>query len=943
MTKRFTPDKLAMKRSMWLCGAAALALCGSAGISNVCAQETERNAPVDERGVEEIMVTASRISRAGFDAPTPVTMINRDELENRGTSNVASFLNEVPAFRAATTPSTTAILSTANGANILDLRGIGPNRTLVLVNGRRHVATVPDGTVNINVLPSGAVSRVDIVTGGASAAWGSDAVAGVVNLILDTELEGVRTEVQYGVSEEGDGDDYLVSAAAGGRFANNRGHFLIAGEYNDNKGILSQSSRDWGRRRAGILSNPADTSRTDGVPARIITTNVNNGNITEGGLIVAPTAIANIQFGPGGALQPFTPGSPRAGTFAVGGDGAWMGGYTDLSVPYDRGSILSRIDYDIADDVSLFLEMSYARARAVSETAQAFDFTPITIRADNAFIPTALRSQLVANNITQFTMTRLNTDLGFITADSLNETPQVAVGASGQFGGSWSWETYYQWGRNSFHNKQINNRIQANFFNAVDAVTSASGSIVCRANLTATNAPGCVPINIFGSGSPSAAAIEYVNGTEFLFQQITQEVASASAQGDIFDLGAGPASAAIGIEYRAESVRSDADDISKGGGFLIGNFLGVTSPEKLEVKELFGEVIVPLLKGQQLADSLEFNAAARLTDYSTSGSVVTWKVGATYSPVGDVRLRGTYSRDIRAPNFNELYAPRSLSFANVIDPTTNQPVGPLRILTSGNPNLDVERATTKTVGLVYQPEWLSGFRSSVDYYNISIRDAIGTVTPQEILNLCQAGVAQLCAAITRNNGQLFELNRAQFNVASARTNGVDIEAQYRFSLDRLIEASQGDVTIRSIASYVHDKISSANGLTFINRAGDVGQSGVGGVPHWRGSASVAYNNGPIGVYTQLRYVGAGKYDATLREPEDINDNSIGAQWYLNASARYFIGESEDEGVEVFAGVNNLFNNDPPIAPISFILTVGTNTALYDVMGRYYYAGIRTRF
>lgn len=895
---------------------------------------------------DEITVTASRISRAGFEAPTPLTVVSRQELENKGATNVAAFLNDVPSFRASTAPTTTSLLSTANGSYNLDLRGIGVNRTLVLVNGRRHVPTATNGTVNVNVLPSLSIDRVDVVTGGASAAWGADAVAGVVNLVIDRRLNGVRAALQAGISEKGDGQDYLASVAGGGGFGGERGRFLIAAEYNKNKGIGSQASRDWGRRQGGILSNSANTGPNDGIPARLIATNVNNGNITEGGLIVSPTPLANIQFGPGGVLLPFTPGSPRTGTAAISGDGYWSGGELDLSVPFTRHSLLAQLDYELASELTLFFEGSLSRAHAVSETAQSWDFTPITIRSDNPFIPASLRALLNPAGgaaIGQFAITRFNTDLGFFTADSTAQTMRFALGARGQLTDSWSWEAYYQWGRTDFENRQLNNRIQANFFNAVDAVRSSTGEIVCRANLVTNSAPGCVPINLFGVGSPSPAAVAYVNGTEFLHQDLTQKVVAVSTQGEAFDLGAGPVSVALGAEYRVEAAKAEADELSRAGAFMIGNFLGITSPDDLEVKEVFGEVVVPLARQRPFLEHLELNAAVRFTDYSTSGTVTTWKVGGSYSPFPDLRFRSTYSRDIRAPNFNELYSPSSLSFASVLDPAVGTIVGPLRIQTRGNPLLDVERATTKTAGVVYEPSWLPGLRLSVDYYNIKILDAIGQITPQEIVNLCQAGDATLCAAVTRSGGAITEIARTQFNIGVVRTSGVDLEAQYRFGLDELLPSADGTIALRSFASYVGEKVSSPNAITFIDRAGEVGTNGPGGTPRWRVSSSVNYENGPLGLNANFRYVGGGKYDVTLREPEDINDNSISAQTYVDLSARYRLSGNDGPHVEVFAGVNNALDNDPPLSPDPFFITLGTNAAHYDVIGRFFYAGLRTSF
>ncbi len=908
------------------------------GASNPAMSQDEPAADNDIYELEVISVTATRIQRSGFEAPSPVTVLDVTDLQNRGISNIANILNELPSFRASTTPATTGQFSVSNGSNSLDIRGLGSERTLVLVNGRRHVPSTRDGVLNINVIPNVLIERVEIVTGGASAAWGSDAVAGVANIIFDRSLEGMKAEAQYGVSDEGDYDDYKFSVAFGDKFQDDRGHFSIAAEYHKNEGIPEQRDRGWGANRRAIIPNPANTGSNDGIPSRLIVEDVSLFVGTEGGVILGPGPISYIEFGPGGVLQPFELGSVISPPYMVGGSGANLGDYTALSVPYDQKNIYTTVEYELFEDVNFFFEGSYAETKAQSRTVQTFDF-PAAIQSGNPFIPADLQSILTTNGIPSFGLYRVNTDLGFVTSDTTNETFRAVAGLNGVAFDSWSWEVYYQYGQNKLVNKQLNNRISQNFLYAIDVVEDpGTGAPVCRATLTGS-APGCAPMNLFGNGSPSQAAIDYVNGEGLNIRDVSQEVISGSMSGEAFEGWAGPVSVAFGAEYRKEKASSETDETSRNRGYTIFN--GDSVGGSYDVKEAFAELIVPLLADQPLADSLEFNGAVRLTDYSLSGTVTTWKAGLTYAPTDDLRFRGTISRDIRAPNINELFSETGLIFTSIADPQTGNTVF-VPTLRPGNVSLAPEKADTKTLGAVYQPSWLDNLRVSVDWYDIKVNDAISVLSGQQIVDLCFAGNTSLCGAVTRNGaGDITQVVSTRFNVATKQVRGLDVESIYRFDMEDVTASVPGNVTLRVLGSYVDKLEISPDGVVKFDRAGEVGPNN-GGVPHWRWNGSMIYNNGPVTFFSQARYVGSGKYDTTYTS-EDLADNKIGDQWYFNASVRYVIERGERSSIEVYAGVDNVFDNTPPNTPVDFLVPIGTNPALYDVIGRFFYTGVRARF
>jgi iron complex outermembrane recepter protein len=918
--------------------------------------------------LEIVTVTATRIERNGFQAPTPTTIVTAADLEKDGALDIAEYLNELPAFFPTATPSSTTLSPTNKGGNFVDLRGLGPQRTLVLVNSRRHVPTLADGAVDLNAVPSAAIKSIEVVTGGASAAWGSDAVAGVVNILYDTQLQGIRSDVQYGASEHGDNEGYRVSIAAGDRVLDDRGHFMIAGEFHRNFGIAQHSDRDWASHRWQRIANPLDTGPGDGQPAVVTRDNVSLLIASDGGRILGPGPVAGQEFGPGGTLQPVDFGSVLSSPYMIGGSGPNMVDDLALSAPYSRRTVLSTFQYDIAEDLRFFFEGSYNESESKSDFVPPFTFG-VRLNADNAFMPEQLRTTLEDEGIPAIVIGRTNTDLGMIGADRRTNTQRAVFGLEGTVFEDWSWNAYYQYGRTTFHNEQPNNRILANFALAVDAVRDPdTGEIVCRAALDLASLPAglrpaasaCVPLNLFGYGSPSAEAIDYVTGTSVRDQVVRQEVAAAQITGDLAQLWAGPLSVAFGAEFRRESVDSRADAVSEADGFMI------TNPKSLrgsfDVREVFGELVLPVLSEVPLAKSLELNAAARWTDYSTIGNVVTSKLGLVWEPNDSLLLRAATSRDIRAPNINELFTTRVLSFFSPADPcnansqagdttiaancrTAGLPadfqstVSIVPIVSGGNPSLHEEEAHVRTAGIVVTPSFIPGLRASFDWYDLKIEGAIDALPPELLVDQCYATAGYpsvACSAVHRGeDGQLAQVDGALLNIASMRARGVDSEIEYRMP-----SFAGGDIRLRLITSYVMEKSFSADGITNIDRAGEVGMD-QGGIPEWRGTFGVDYNRERIGLRSQVRYVGEGKLDVTLTD-EDIDRNDIPAQWYLDLSASYRwpLGGAS---VELFGGVNNVLDNDPPIAPIDFIVARQTNTGLYDIIGRYLYTGMRMRF
>lgn len=881
-----------------------------------------------EMEVEEIVVSSSRIKKSGFEAPTPVTVLGVEDMNARGTTNVADILNELPGFSGTRTPSSTVLNSRGSGTNAIDLRGLGGNRNLVLVNGRRHVPSDEFGNVDLNIIPTLAVKRIEIVTGGASAAWGSDAVSGVVNVIYDKQLEGLKLEAQYGVSGQGDAENYRLSMAFGSEVGDDRGHVLIAADYNDSKGIPRATARDWALRHPGLLA-------VAGSPSHVIRNNASLFLASPNGVTLPGGPLGNLEFLPDGTAVPRALGA-IGGNLMEGGSGSFLGDTAALVIPVERKNLLAVFDYDITEDVNFYFEGSAGQSNSAGALVDSFLFGQ-PILTGNPYLPASVQTTMNNTGEGALVLFRTNSEFGPISSVSQTNNYRFVMGLNGDFDDNWSWDVYYQYGRTDFSNRQINNLIPGNMALASDAVIDpGTGDIVCAAALSGVD-PNCVPINLFGVGSPSQAAIDYVTGTSISDTQLKQQVFAASINGDLFEGWAGPITTAFGVEYRKESLKREVDDLSEQALFLI------TNAQPLEgdynVKEVFGEVLVPILDEDATGQSLNFNGALRYTDYSTSGTVVTWKGGLTYNPIPDLRIRGTISRDIRAPSIGEVFLKTLLLFDNIGNPFTGN-VDFATILNTGNIDLKEESALTKTVGMVYSPEWLDNFQVSVDWYDIDIKDAIQSVSSQSIVDECFAGNAEFCGLVNfAPDNTVLEITNKLLNLGTFRVRGFDFEGRYMTEV-----GDNGTLSFKVLGSYVYAKDIAADGSNEVNFAGEVGTASGFGLPKWKIRGNISYDNGGLGLFSQIRYVGAGKYNIQWG-PAELADaeNNIAAEVYVDMSARYRFEEGSFEGMEIFGGVNNVFDNEPPVIPLDFIGPTATNAIHYDVVGRSFYFGVRAQF
>lgn len=615
-------------------GIVALWSCGGAFAQGVASPPADSDH--GELVLEEIMVTATRIQRDGYEAPTPTSVIGIEEIAAKAPANIADFVNELPSMAPNNTPRANVGFVSAGlvGINALNLRSLGASRTLVLLDGQRVGPSTLTGLVDVNQFPQSLVKRVDVVTGGASAGWGSDAVAGVVNFLLDKDFTGLKGQVQGGTTTYGDGRNYNLSVAGGTGFANGRGHVLVSAEHAYNKGI-SGVPRDW-YDGSKLIFNPAYTP-TNGQPQLLVSPHTGFATATPGGIITSGP-LRGTYFGPGGVPAQFNYGPVVSAPFMQGGDWEYadFAKSGDLDPKLSRQNLFVRSSYDVADNIQLYFQGSYGRAKSFQRTLNQFNFANITIQPDNAFIPAGIAGQVTA----PFTLGTFNQDMGVIPATSRRSSWRGVVGASGDFealGSGWDWDLYGQKSVNHAYTA-ADISITANYRAAIDAVRNANGAIVCRSTLS-NPGNGCVPYNIFGTGVVSDAALDYVVGTTWGRTKLKEDVFAGTLRGKPFSSWAGPVSMAGGLEHRREAVSGSNDPLSTTRSYFAGNYLA--SFGSYNVTEGFLETVVPLAADQSWARSLDFNGAVRATHYSTSGYVTTWKLGLTYSPIEDISFRST--------------------------------------------------------------------------------------------------------------------------------------------------------------------------------------------------------------------------------------------------------------------------------------------------------------
>lgn len=1036
----------ARRRFAWAAGASASALMLSAAPASAQDQPAPAAAaPADGTASGEskpIIVTGSRLVTNNMTSPVPVTAVQAEELEAMDPGALINSISQLPQFYGNSTPNNSNFF-VRGGTGNLNLRGLGQNRTLTLLNGRRVPANSAFGGVDINLFPEALINGIETVTGGASAAYGTDAVAGVVNFKLDTEFDGLEANAQYGVTDRGDGDNYELSAAYGMPFAGGRGHVLLSGEYYDQQGIHSYEGRDW-YQGWGSVGGGTETNRFRFAPHMI------SNNATLDGLISSPNAAINgWRFNPDGTVGPGVTGSISQG--AVGTPGARMAGsgipntatyqgnetevfslYPDL----DRYSLFGYVDFDVTDELTVFAQYLHGRTHIFqyNDPRGAFGVpqTALTIFSGNPYLPANLQAAMTANNIASFQLRRVGTldDVGQMYLDDTTEQDVATAGfmyevpGDGFFGG-WDIDGYYQYGSSLRTWKQYGLRVDR-IFAATDAVRNAQGQIVCNVSTTAGGAaafPGCQPINLFGRGGgaqATPAGYDYVVGFEpgqsintTLFFPSTgqatepysyttsqekvnlttfsQHFAELSFSGDIIETWAGKIAGAFGASYRKDEIFQRVQDVTNPTSNHVsgrpvmcnnpainlrgvnagdcGNTVGVQFSKVSNIRgtadvwEAFGELLVPLYDSEEF--TMVANGAGRWADYSGSGTIWAYKGGLEMGFMdSQLRVRSTYSRDVRAANLAERFD-RTGGFANVTDPRNlldNNPANDattygVTTASGGNPLVNPEEADTWTAGVVVQPHIMPGFSVSVDYYNIDIADAISTVGTQSVINRCfQDQDQDFCSLITLADGTAATptstatlvgsiVGDLYVNVAAAAVEGVDLETSYNTDV-RIFGGDPESISVRVLASWLMTRSDTGSTGVTNDNAGSVGA-----LPYadFKANATLNYTYGDFSGMLQARYIGDGYQNACGQVGRCgtrvwYENNRVPGVTYVDLRLGYDF-ELQGVDVEVSAMATNLFDTDPPLTPSYIGLSEHAsqaNSAVYDILGRRFTLGVRVR-
>ncbi|MET3794354.1 TonB-dependent receptor [Aquamicrobium terrae] len=916
--------------------------------------------------VDEVVVTGSRIARRDADTPAPTTVVDRQLMDQSVAVNVADVLRELPSTGVGL-GSANAFRNADAGAAFIDLRGLGVNRSLTLINGRRRVSgSSMSSAVDINTIPAAMLDRVEVITGGASAVYGADAVSGVANLIT-RHVDGVEMSMRAGVSEHGGADNYAASLLAGRDFAQGRGRANIGLSYTRSE-ALRANERGFGAKRVSSEGNPANTGPNDGIPDRITLVDFNDSYATyEANIYLNNTTYV---YGPQG-LEPlkapiFRPGSLGA---VVGDTGASFSDWFELRSPSEVYAVRGDINYRVTDAIEAFAELEYADTSG-SNIEQFFRADerniwlnglggPI-IRIDNPFMPDAVRGLLADAGRDRIAVRKVYREFGEIENIHDRRTMTLVGGLKGRIDDRFDWQVFFQSGRFEDDVRTTNLPIASKFHAAVDVVLDpVSGQPTCRS--AAARQEGCVPYDIFSGAAPTQAQRDYFLHTRLQEIENTQQVWGAQFSGPLFELPAGPVAFAAGVERRTESLKTKDDPLSLNNEVT---FVGLATPRPpvdadFAVNEAYLELRAPLVANLTGVQALDLEGALRVSDYDTIGRTTAWNTALVYAPVQDLRFRVSASRSVRAPNLMELFGPQTVTLTNFVDPcdltrineTANRlancralgiPEGfrdtfaATRFTTGGNPDLKAETADSVTAGVVVRPRFAQGLRITADYYDIKIKDAVTTFAATTIADRCvdSASIDNVfCSLISFGSDyNLDAILGANVNVASLTTKGIDFSVAYARELPAGWSAD-----VRLLGNYLIKKERSADPSD--PRSLVIDDGGYGD-PRLRLSLSTRVRRGPIT---------AGMVNTFISE-SDVNPQATQEAYDIpkveeRIYTRVFAAYDLSERYRISFGVDNLFDTKPPFTAFTYLGGGGgqSNAARYDNVGRFYSLGVTARF
>lgn len=916
-----------------------------------------------------IVVTGSRIARPQIESSVPLSVVSSQAIQNAGQTSLNEVLRDLPVAGQSADRSSTNFLNNVAGVATVNLRNLGPSRTLVLINGRRSVGVPGDSAVDLNNIPVDLIDHVEVVTGGASAVYGSDAVAGVVNILLKNNFTGLSLHGENMISSRGDGETPLLSALAGKDFAGGAGHITANLTYTNAKAVPSSGRR---YSQNDSPSGSAYTPQGAFIDADGDTFTFDNNN--------------NVIPYTGAASQRYNRAAERL-----------------LVTPVERYTASLLGNYDFSPAAQLYGEFLYNHTKASGhieplavddsgtqgQSVLNFDGSAFPgISTNDPYVPAAIAAAAGPNSYLDFRK-RSNGLFDRSEHDSRDYYRGV-IGLKGDVGSNWKYDLSYE--HSQVRDKSVNQAIlMTNYGAALQAIT-LNEQTVCADPIA--RAAGCVPINPFGYPNYTPAQLKFLStytgqgvvipgatvgqqvNAAFL-QKNDQDVVSLAITGSLFRLPNGPLSVALGGEFHREKVAEIFDPFTQSG--YSSQQLNGDEKGKYNSKEAFVELNAPIYGNHPFVYALSLEGAARYSNYTTVGGVWTYKYGGTYAPIHDLRFRAVYARAVRAPNLNELYSPQANTAQNVVDPCDqNQGLGeanpnpPTALaagcaavpgvanylkthpnfsytlaqvqtifgFTGGNPDLQAEATNTFTAGATFAPSFFRNFVLTADYYSIKVKNAVALVDPQTSVTQCFAtGDSNFCSLVHRDaNGFITQVDQTQINAASYKVAGIDVQALYRFKTHMF----GGDGESISLDLYYNHKLKQEQtpfaGGTVSNELGAADtygsqQLGTGFKDQF--TFNFNYAVGPVGLSYRLKYLGPvnAAFGATVI--------SIPTYTYSDLQVKFDVAKK----LEFYVGANNLLDKQPPFIVGGTSQFPGTNTVAdtYDLLGRMFYAGATMKF
>lgn len=981
MKQTFTTERAI--RSALLAGAAF----GMVAIAPMPSGAQAQTSSAQSGQIEQIIITGTRIRTPNVISNSPVTSVGELEIRANQPVAVEELIKQLPAAVPAIGPATN---NGSGGGATIDLRGLGPNRSLVLLDGRRIVPFDLNGAVDTNVIPIALVERVDLVTGGASAVYGADAISGVVNFVLKNDFEGVSASGSYGVSDREDAKRLRTDLVIGGNFANGKGNAVLSVGYTETDPVR-QDGRSFGLvTLSSTTGQPVGSATT--VPSVFATVTAPGG-----------TALGTRRINPAtGQLEPYVAAQH---SFNFNPDNYYQ-------TPLERSAITGIARYEIVPAAEVYANLLYVKSDVLTQLAPSGTFLNVfQVPIGNPFIPAAARQQLcaarnipaancVVGNPTEIPLTvgRRITELGPRINNFENQMFQTTIGLRGdlsQWLNNWSYDAYFTHGES----EQIQTRDNWGSLSKVQQALRALNTTTCT-----NTANGCVPLNVWGpEGSITPAMVNFINLDALLRQEVEQQVASITFSGDLGSIKSPFADGSIGIAFGYEYRRLEAGNKSDSASQIQSEVLGTGAPLPdrsglVELSEFYGELLVPLVSDVPGIHSLNAELGYRQSEFSTTGTqnYNTWKAGGDYSPIPDLRLRGMYQKATRAPNINELFAPAVSGLSNLaVDPcagaATNQaqanqagtlsnlcrltgvPVaqlgllsqpsaGQINVLQGGNPNVGPEEAETVTLGIVVQPSFLEGLTITFDYYDIELTGGITRPSSTDILDDCYSAARNpsrtfndACALVLRspitgtfNGADAPGVQLLLSNLGVIQTDGYDLSISYGFELAQLgLPENAGSMALTFNGTKVNSFKFQAT-PTSINReclgyySIACGPFSGNPTPEYKWSARAVWSISDFDFGVQWRHI-----DEVIEEPGGTNFlpafASIPDYNYFDLSAQW----DATENLSVNLTVTNLFDEQPPVVgnDIGPTTTNSGNTfpQTYDAIGRYFTVGLTAKF